>query len=59
MSTDTPPKTPLKANLLTVDHFATWNFIYAMAIANADSRTGGQNYKATTYWMITIKPTPR
>jgi len=32
-SADTPPKTPPKANLLTVDHFTTWNFMYATAIA--------------------------
>ena len=33
MSADTPPKTPLKANLLTVDRFTTWNFMYTTAIA--------------------------
>ena len=54
-STDTPPK----ANLLTVDHFTNWNFIYTMAIAIDDSRTGGQSYKATAYRMIAIKPTPK
>ena len=59
MSTDTPPKTPLKANLLTVDHFTTWNFIYTTAIAIDDSRTGGQSYKATAYQVIAIKPIPR
>ena len=52
MSADTPPKTPLKAKLLTVDRFTTWNFIYTMAIADDDSRTGGQSYKATTYRVI-------
>jgi len=47
MSADTPLKTPPKANLLAVDRFTTWNFIYITAIANDDSRTGGQSYKAT------------
>jgi len=58
-SADTPPKTPLKANLLTVDRFTTWNFIYTTAIANDNSRTGGQSYKVTMYRVIAIKPTPR
>ena len=49
MSADTPPKTPLKANLLAVGRFTTWNFIYTAAIANDDSRTRGQSYKATVY----------
>ena len=44
-SANTPLKTPPKANLLTVDCFTTWNFIYTMAIANDDSRTGGQSYR--------------
>ena len=35
------------------------NFIYTMAIANDDSRTRGQNYRATAYKVIAIKPTPR
>jgi len=59
MSANTPPKTPPKANLLTVDHFTTWNFIYTTAIANDDSRTGGQSYKGTMYQVIAIKPMPR
>jgi len=52
MSADTPPKTPPKANLLAVDRFTTWNFIYTTAIANDDRRTGGQSYKATAYQVI-------
>ena len=59
MSADTPPRTPPKANLLTVDRFTTWNFICTMAMANDDSRTRGQSYKATTYQVIAIKTTPR
>ena len=59
MSAYTPQKTPPKANLLIVDRFTTWNFIDTTAIANDDSRTGGQSYKATAYRVIAIKPTPR
>jgi len=33
--------------------------LYYSYIANYDSRTGGQSYKAAVYWVIAIKPMPR